>query len=47
MARFFNLPETHSNGRIEMLSLPAGVAGFTSRRFANSEDKVNFPGPPP
>jgi hypothetical protein len=32
-ARFITLPESHSNGRIEMLSLHSGVAGFSETEF--------------
>src|SRR3989442_11585714 len=39
VARFFSLPESHSNGRIEVLSLPAGVAGFSRLESRGSEEK--------
>ena len=37
VARFFTLPESHSNGRIEMLSLPAGAPGSPRRSHANKQ----------
>jgi hypothetical protein len=37
MARFFNLPESYSNVRIEMLSLPAGHFVIPSKRSLRSE----------
>jgi hypothetical protein len=39
LARFFNVPESYSNGRIEMLSLPAGIAGFCRLEFSAAKKK--------
>ncbi len=43
LAGFFNLPESHSNGRIEMLSLPSGSietpAGCSTLEFLAAKEK--------
>jgi hypothetical protein len=45
LAGFFILPESYSNGRIEVLSLPAGSVEFARSllraEFGGSEGKVN------